>query len=300
MSGEEGSVRKQNFIESLQDFAEKADKTASVFSKAASDARVQAEGYWAIRDATAEFIRAAKKVPDEIYGNSAAYSRFLASDNAMRGVAASMDRVLDSIEDVGEALELSKFVVSSGASVSTSAIHSFAATAVEYGAPVPPVTLSRLETYSDGIGSPSREKVRSLLADVDPQFVHQYDEVWHTLAQRTPEGTLSASALMRQLVFWVLKRLAPDEVVRAQLWYQKPEGTDLDVARSQRVQYLFRGQSKSEEYVNALLTLIPVEMEILHGGVHRDPTASWDRGEVERAVHTLEIALHHILTKRTR
>lgn len=297
---EEGRSHKRKFIESLQEFANKADKTASEFSKAASEARVQAEGYWTIRDATVEFIRSAEQVPAEIYGNPGAYPQFLASDNAMRGVAASMDRVLESMGNAREALDLSKFVVGSAASVSASAIHSFTATAAEQGVPVAPVGLRRLEAYGEGIGSTFREEVRRLLAEVDPQFVHQYDEVWRTLAQRTPEGTLSASALMRQLVFWVLKRLAPDGAVMAQPWYRRPEGTDLDVARSQRVQYLFRGHPKAEEYANALLTLIPVEMETLHGGVHRDPTASWDRGEVERAVHTLEVALHHILSECTK
>ena len=114
-----------------------------------------------------------------------------------------------------------------------------------------------------------------LLSEVDPDIESKRQGAWHTFYGTGSDRLSQASHSMREVIRLLLYKLAPDDMVKAAPWYDKPTDATSDVTRKMRVRYCLSGCSTSVShstlnYIEALASFIDESYAKLSREAHSD------------------------------
>jgi len=135
--------------------------------------------------------------------------------------------------------------------------------------PVRSVVSTVLSTKSD---------ISRLLFEVDPGLESKRQGAWQTFHGMGSDRLSQASLSMREVIRLLLYKLAPDDMIKAAPWYNKPTDTKSDVIRKMRVRYCLSGCSTSVshstlDYVESLARFIDETYTQLSKEVHSDKSS---------------------------
>lgn len=114
-----------------------------------------------------------------------------------------------------------------------------------------------------------------LLSEIDPDLESKRQGAWHTFYGTGSDRLSQASHSMREVIRLLLDKLAPDDMVKAAPWYNKPTSSVTQVTRKMRVRYCLSGYSTSVShstlnYIESLANFVDESYAKLSGEAHSD------------------------------
>jgi len=141
----------------------------------------------------------------------------------------------------------------------------------------------------------------SLLSEQDPDLESKRQGAWHTFHGTSSDRLRQACHSMREVIRLLLDKLAPDDMVKAAPWYEKPADTKSDVTRKQRVHYCLSGHSTSVShsrlnYIESLARFVDESYAKLSSEAHSDKPS--DISMVKAFLESGDIIILMILLNR--
>ena len=136
------------------------------------------------------------------------------------------------------------------------------------------------------------------LADLSPEFIEMRRGAWRAAQSLAPDTLRQAAHSGRELVSQVLRRVSPDEDVRAQSWFTPNPGKPQEVPRKARYKHamLKRGRGWSESDLDVALKagdLLEAQHRKLSANAHAHGPV--DRQAVHDALSTMDMVLRILL-----